>query len=287
MKHTGMKHTYLGILCSILLVAELTDPVKADSGATASFSPLFSSASLSVAQSPSPIDRPRSDLAEETTVSFQTSRYAVRVYRQQGLWRMNVYNIQTDRVEARGLIVQVRPSDTGVTITNVQGDPLYFILVAPDGSQYRLTVRQRNQVTHNEQVANPNARNRTAQAEAPETGAQSLPQSDRPAAPETRSPLVTADQLMPEPETIFAFQTRKYAVRVYSQSNELRMNVYNRATDQVELQGGAIRSTRSGNQTIYSNLSGPLIYSVMVLPIGGYRLEVSQRERVIYSEPGY
>lgn len=88
---------------------------------------------------------------EETAVAFQTSQYAVRVYRLRGLWRMNVYDRHADKVTVRNMPVRVVPSDAGVTISNFEGETQYSVLIAPDGSQRQLMIQEGDRVIYSEQ----------------------------------------------------------------------------------------------------------------------------------------
>jgi hypothetical protein len=93
----------------------------------------------------------------ETLLSFQTRQYAVRLFRQQGILRLNLYNRQTDTVELRGMPMQQAVTNTGIVYTNLQGQDTYSVIVAPDGSAYWLKIQQGDRLTYNERVQHPQA----------------------------------------------------------------------------------------------------------------------------------
>lgn len=88
-------------------------------------------------------------------------------------------------------------------------------------------------------------------------------------------------------ETVFAFQTDDYTVRVVRSLEQLYMNVYNRRTDRVELNRELVRSTDSDAGTTYTNLLGQRFYRSIVLPDGSYRLMISLGSSlVVYDQVG-
>ncbi|NJR66393.1 MAG: hypothetical protein HC772_15430 [Leptolyngbyaceae cyanobacterium CRU_2_3] len=216
----------------------------------------------------------------ETLLAFQTPQYGVRLFRQRGILRLNLYNRQTNKVDLRGMPMQQTVTDTGIVYTNLQGDAAYSVIVAPDGSAYWLKIQQGDRVTYNQQVQNQRAQ----ASEEPRTPDQERSVNSFPASSRSRRQVAARSQ--PENLTIAHFQTRNYAVRLYDQNGELRMNVYNRQTDRVELRASPVHLNSADSSATYSNPNGDLIYSVTVLPVGGYRLVISQQNRVIHSEQG-
>jgi len=88
-------------------------------------------------------------------------------------------------------------------------------------------------------------------------------------------------------ETVFAFQTDEYTVRVVRLLGQLYMNVYNRRTDRVELNRELVRSIQSDAGTTYTNLLGQRFYRSIVSPDGSYRLMISLgRSLVVYDQVG-
>jgi hypothetical protein len=266
------------------------------------------------------LSSPAPDAIDATVLAFETSQYSVRIFRQSGDLRMNLYNRQADKAEQNNLPMLVHVADTGITFTN-RGDrsTVYSVGVAPDGSNYRLTIQQGDRVIYNQQVAHapaatpspvarpepslapsPNAQIPLAPPPVPTPASSASPAaspstSSRDLAPRQLAPdpsAAPADATIPDSATIALFQTAKYAVRIYDDSGELRMNLYNRRTDKVELKAAPVQAARVGQTaTAYTNLAGnsagSLVYTAIVEPVGGYRLQVRQGDRVIYSELGY
>jgi len=226
----------------------------------------------------------------ETLLTFQTRQYAVRIFRQRGILRLNLYNRQTDRVEQRDRPMRQTVTDAGIIYTNLQGEMDYIITVAPDGSAYTLKIQQGDRLTYTEHVRREGQNQQGASPEA-------LTQTNQPTANlnqpsrlnQRQSERQQASALQPvlDSETIARFQTPKYGVRIYSRDNEVRMNLYNRRTDKVELKAVPVKSTRSSSSITYSYPSGNFVYAATIMPIGGYRLMVTQSDRVIYNEQGY
>jgi hypothetical protein len=244
-------------------------------------------------------NQPAPDAIDATVLSFETEQYTVRIFRRSGdLW-MNLFNRQANKVEKNDVPMLVSVLEKGITFTN-RGDrsTVYLIEVAPDGSQYRLKIQQGDRLTYNQQVAHapaPSPAPSSAPSPAPSPAAPSPPAAPpSPAPPSTSSSDLTprqsalpAEPSIPDSATIAKFQTSKYAVRVYDDSGELRMNVYNRLTNAVELKAAPAESTPSGQNMTYTSPSGSLIYIAIVAPVGGYRLQVRQGDQAIYSELGY
>ncbi len=218
---------------------------------------------------------PASDSLGETLLQFQTRQYAVRIFRRQGILRLNLYNRQTDQVEQREVPMQQTVADLGIVYTNLQGEAAYTVTVAPDGSAYDLKIQQGDRLIYSDRV-----QGKRVATETPTPEPQPAPSNQ----PSSRA---VALQPVLESETIAQFQTPKYAVRIYSRNDELRMNLYNRRTDKVELKAVPVESARSGSSSTYSYPSGSFVYTVTIMPIGGYRFAVRQGDRVIYNEQGY
>lgn len=88
-------------------------------------------------------------------------------------------------------------------------------------------------------------------------------------------------------ETVFAFQTNEYTVRVVRLLEQLYMNVYNRRTDRVELNRELVRSTQTDEGITYTNLLGQRLYRSIVSPDGSYRLQISLGSSlVVYDQVG-
>ena len=251
-------------------------------------------------------NQPAPDAIDATVLSFETEQYNVRVFRRSGdLW-MNLFNRQANKVEKNDVPMVVSVLAKGITFTN-RGDrsTVYLIEVAPDGSQYRLKIQQGDRLTYNQPVAHAPASVAASPSPASSPAASPPPAvPPSPALPSTSSSDLTprqsalpAEPSIPDSATIAKFQTSKYAVRVYDDSGELRMNIYNRLINQVELKAAPVESTRSGQNTTYTSPSDTspsdtspsdsLIYTAIVAPVGGYRLQVRQGDRAIYSELGY
>jgi hypothetical protein len=87
-------------------------------------------------------------------------------------------------------------------------------------------------------------------------------------------PPKTAKTTAPPPEAIaspavviLAFKTPNYAVRVFSEAGQLRMNLYNRKSQQVVLEAVPVESKNSGKTTTYSYSSDLKV--TVVVPANG------------------
>ncbi|MBE7384110.1 MAG: hypothetical protein F6J95_022155 [Leptolyngbya sp. SIO1E4] len=73
----------------------------------------------------------------ETLLRFETQHYIVRVYEQQGLTFLNVYNKETGFTDQNGVLANVTPSqseeDPWHTYVNREGDLQYIARVNPTG----------------------------------------------------------------------------------------------------------------------------------------------------------
>ncbi|MBD3883926.1 hypothetical protein IFO70_19410 [Phormidium tenue FACHB-886] len=303
-------YIYRGISLILLPIAAVIFSTKAIA-AVKQLSPSPETPTPEAPTPEAPTNPPAPDAIDATVLTFQTDRYAVRLFRQAGDLRMNLYNREGDTMEQREMPMQVNIADAAITFTN-RGNraKLYSVQVTPDGSQYRLMIREGDRVTYNQQVQGQQATApaSTSPPQAPEapSPAAPVPQLPGSAAAETTVPpqdrssvpdsvsggagtppqIDPASPPIPASATVATFQTAKYAVRIYDENGELRMNVYNRGTDKVELQAAPVEVSRSDQRTTYINPAGDLTYAVTVLPVGGYRLEVSRNDRVIYSQPG-
>ncbi len=227
----------------------------------------------------------------ETLLEFQTRQYAVRIFRQRGILRLNLHNRQTAQVEQRNVPMRQTVTDTGIIYTNLQGETVYTVTVAPDGSAYDLKIQQDDRPIYSDRVQSDRVQSDRVQSDQIQSDRVATTETPTQATRSTNSnpPSNRAVALQPvlDSETIARFETSKYAVRIYSRNDELRMNLYNRRTDKVELKAVPVKSTHSSSSTTYSYLSRNLVYAATVMPIGGYHLVVTQGDRVIYNEQGY
>lgn len=235
----------------------------------------FAIASVTAIAPALPNTPPASDSLGETLLKFQTRQYAVRIFRRQGILRLNLYNRQTDQAEQRDVPMQQTVANIGIVYTNLQGEASYTVTVAPDGSAYDLKIQQGDRLIYSDRVQGERVATETPTPE------------PQPATSNPPSSRAVALQPVLESETIARFQTPKYAVRIYSRNDELRMNLYNRRTDKVELKAVPVESAHSSSSSSYSYPSGSFVYTATVMPIGGYRFTVRQGDRVIYNEQGY
>lgn len=87
-------------------------------------------------------------------------------------------------------------------------------------------------------------------------------------------------------ESIAAFQTNEYSIRIIRLADQLYMNVHNRKTNRVELNRALVHSIESDEGTTYFNLLGPVVYRATVSPDGEYRLVISRDDRPFYEATG-
>ncbi len=100
------------------------------------------------------------------------------------------------------------------------------------------------------------------------------------------SPLLAQDGI---PETILYFETESSAVRIYRRGSDLFMNLYNKATDGVEVNGvpaEIVPSTR--DQMVYKNSLGEADRFARINVQGESKLEIVAPDgTVILQEPGF
>lgn len=87
-------------------------------------------------------------------------------------------------------------------------------------------------------------------------------------------------------ESIVAFQTDDYAVRIMRISEQLVLNVHNKKTNRAELNRVPVLVTESEANTTYSNLLGLVTYQAIVSADGTYRLVIQSVDRLVYDQAG-
>jgi hypothetical protein len=111
----------------------------------------------------------------------------------------------------------------------------------------------------------------SAPLKAPKTAAKSsAPQTPKSTVVEPKAfenPSPQAGQVANPSVAIVAFQTPNYAVRVFSEAGQLRMNLYNRKSQQVVLEAVPVESKNSGKITTYSYSSDLKV--TVVVPVSG------------------
>lgn len=87
-------------------------------------------------------------------------------------------------------------------------------------------------------------------------------------------------------ESIAAFETDDYTVRIVRLSEQLYMDVYNKRNSRQELSRVPVRWEDSEDGTTYSNLLGQMIYQATLSTEGEYRLLINFGDRTLYDEVG-
>jgi hypothetical protein len=90
-------------------------------------------------------------------------------------------------------------------------------------------------------------------------------------------------------ETMLAFQTTDYSVRVVRLVEQLYMNVYNRKTNRLELDRGLVRVTQTDTGILYTTVLGHQTYQAIVSDVPSddrYRLVILAGHNSIYDEAG-
>lgn len=87
-------------------------------------------------------------------------------------------------------------------------------------------------------------------------------------------------------ESVAAFETDDYTVRIVRLSEQLYMDVYNKRNSRQELSRVPVRWEDSEDGTIYSNLLGHMVYQATLAPDGEYRLLINFGDRTLYDEVG-
>lgn len=91
----------------------------------------------------------------ETVLFFETASMAVRVYRNDGNLRMNLYNKTTDVVELRGALTQLLPGADGQTVYQASGEAERFARIDALGNTELEIVAANGTVVLKESGFNP------------------------------------------------------------------------------------------------------------------------------------
>lgn len=65
-------------------------------------------------------------------------------------------------------------------------------------------------------------------------------------------------------QTVTTFQTDNYSVRVFRQGAQTRINLFDKNTNQLKLNGAPVKVQKSGGQTNYSTSQGGVSYLISV-----------------------
>ncbi|WP_017298128.1 SH3 domain-containing protein [Nodosilinea nodulosa] len=104
-----------------------------------------------------------------------------------------------------------------------------------------------------------------------------------PNAPE-QVPLLAQEGIV---ETVLYFETSSMAVRVYRSGSDLFMNLYNRATNAVEVRGAPAQlAASSRDRTVYVTTRGEAERSASITVQGETELKIVANGRVVLQEPG-
>lgn len=87
-------------------------------------------------------------------------------------------------------------------------------------------------------------------------------------------------------ESLAAFQTDRYEVRIFRLLDRLHMNIYNKATRRLELNRVLIAAAEAETGTTYTNLLGWTKYEATISPTGEYRLTIQSSNRTLYDAEG-
>jgi Bacterial SH3 domain len=102
-------------------------------------------------------------------------------------------------------------------------------------------------------------------------------------------PTVTSPAESNEPSgaasTIVSFQTPSYSVRVFSQSGQLRLNLYNRKTNKIALQAVPVESKSAGDGTTYHYITNDLKINVLVPATGQPTLNAIALGETLQEQP--
>ncbi len=105
------------------------------------------------------------------------------------------------------------------------------------------------------------------------------------AAEPTVTPPTEANESSSASATITSFKTPSYAVRVFSQSGQLRLNLYNLKTNKIALQAVPVESKSSGDGSTYSYLTNDLQINILVPATGQPTLKAIALGETLQEQP--
>ncbi|MGH8002396.1 MAG: hypothetical protein ACREPR_23940 [Brasilonema sp.] len=83
------------------------------------------------------------------------------------------------------------------------------------------------------------------------------------------------------PTTVTTFQTPNYSVRVFRQGTQTRMNVFDRKTNKLQLNGAPVQTQNSDQQTSYTTSEGERLFRISVDGSGNKSVEINGPGQVI------
>lgn len=85
--------------------------------------------------------------------------------------------------------------------------------------------------------------------------------------------------------TVVSFQTPSYSVRIFSQSGQLRLNLYNRKTNKIALQAVPVESKSAGDGSTYNYITNDLKINVLVPATGQPTLNAIALGETLQEQP--
>ncbi len=87
-------------------------------------------------------------------------------------------------------------------------------------------------------------------------------------------------------ENLYRFRTDAYVVRLYQQSNQLRMNLREIASDTTVLSGALVERVDGDRVDVYLSAQDTYEYQVRVTPQQAYQLTIYEGDRRVYQQSG-
>ncbi len=115
--------------------------------------------------------------------------------------------------------------------------------------------------------------------------ATSAPKAAKGATEPPVTPPTEANEPSSASNTIASFKTPSYAVRIFSQSGQLRLNLYNRKTNKIALQAVPVESKSSGDGSTYSYLTNDLQINILVPATGQPTLKAIALGETLQEQP--
>jgi hypothetical protein len=101
----------------------------------------------------------------------------------------------------------------------------------------------------------------------------------------TVTPPAEANEPSSASSTVVSFQTPSYSVRIFSQSGQLRLNLYNRKTNKIALQAVPVESKSAGDGSTYNYITNDLKINVLVPATGQPTLNAIALGETLQEQP--
>ena len=215
---------------------------------------------------------------QDNLLNFETTRYWVRVYRQNGQLYMNLFDKQEQALTFNQVPTSIAPGSENNWRTYIStfGEVQAYARRSPNGST-ELELFLDGQQTYFSSGLDPSNGSNPSDSDdnSPNTGVIAQPPPN-------------TDQLL---ETILAFDTDDYAVRVYRQNGQLYMNLFDKRVAELLLQEApatVVPSSGAGNTgQSYVNTEGEFQAFARIAQNRSTELEIRSNGVLTYRADGY